>query len=89
MSPKGRLDHDGAFGALLLPQRPSEQGVRPVSVVRESVPIAQRHNRLGAAAHGLAVAAHLVEKRGVREGKSLAVHVIATLREGDGSLGMS
>jgi hypothetical protein len=30
-----------------------------------------------------------VEKRGVREGKSLAVHVIATLREGNGSLGMS
>jgi hypothetical protein len=72
-----------------LSARPTNENVRPVSVVRESVPIAQRYNRLGAAAHGLAVAAHLVEKRGVREGKSLAVHVIATLRERDGSLGMS
>ena len=57
--------------------------LRPVAVVGESVPLAQRHDRFRAREHALGIAAHLVQQRGVGERERLAVQVIQPPRERD------
>jgi hypothetical protein len=83
-----RYDDVGAFSRILVPSRPSDQDPAPLAVITEPVLIAQRNRAFGAGRHMLDVTSHLMQQRGVRERKRVAVRMFAPFRESDAPFAM-